>query len=312
VAVAWLVPNGEIQVARRPAGGGWTEPETVVEPWHGSGAPSIAMNAAGDLAVAWSQSSSGQYSGQEHAHVSVSKAGKPFGAPQAIEPPRPYGPGGIDVAVTPAGDAVAVWATSPDQGTSRVLAATRTADGVVTPVQTLADSATEKTCPQVVANALGQVAALWHEVDFNCFEWGGDVMALRPPGQVLFSAPAMLPGAQDNATRGTLGLADDGTITVAYSNHSGGQLISGSFGVRWPSSTSSSPGAIHPRSPAPPTARRCSPTRGTPPRRTGATHAPTRPPRPPCAPIAPPSTTCIWTPRATVTAQRRSARTATS
>jgi hypothetical protein len=119
---------------------------------------------------------------------------------------------------------------SKPTGPSQVKAATLFPDGRVSGVQVLRDSNSTKTCPQVEANALGQVAALWHEVETTqCGSWGGDVLALRPAGAAEFRAPQIVPGAQSEAARGVLGLADDGRLTVTYDGANGGQLVAGPF-----------------------------------------------------------------------------------
>jgi hypothetical protein len=163
--------------------------------------------------------------------VAVSRTPGTWSAPTTLASDPEFG--GHDVAITPDGSAVAVWVVEPtvEGGLSSVKAATLLPDGTATPVQTLRSTTSIKTCPEVQTNALGQVAALWHEIEESyCGVWGGDLLALRPAGSVLFDAPQVVPGARDAASRGTLGLTDDGRISVTYGGVDGGQLVAGPFG----------------------------------------------------------------------------------
>jgi hypothetical protein len=182
------------------------------------------MNPSGDAAVLIRDGSS--------TSAFVSRDGGAWSDPSPLAMGDEFG--GHDVAMTPAGDVVAVWISDGHErpgGISLVKATTLYADGTQGPIQVLRSSTSTKTCPQVEANALGQVAALWHEIEqTQCGEWGADVLALRPAGATSFQMPEIVPGAQSAAALGQLGLTDEGRITVSYDRGNGGQIVSGPFG----------------------------------------------------------------------------------
>lgn len=224
VIVALSHADGQIDVFRRAPGGSFGAPEIVRPAGSGSGAPKVAMNPSGDAAVLTREGSS--------TSVLVSRGGGPWSDERWVSGGEELG--GYDVAMTPAGDVVAVWISDgqerPDR-ISTVNATTLRVDGTQSAVQVLRSSTSTKTCPQVEANALGQVAALWHEIEHTqCGEWGADVLALRPAGATAFETPQIVPGAQSAAALGRLGLADDGRLTVTYDGANGGQIVSGPFG----------------------------------------------------------------------------------
>jgi hypothetical protein len=237
VIASWQLPDGAIKVARRPPDGKFGAPETV-NGWNdGGGSAELTMNARGDAALMWSEFRPHEYAGQWTHFAAVSRAGAPFSEPVLLEPWREVATGGYDVALTPSGDAVAVWTANPEQDPARptygdparVETATLTRDGAVTPVQKLAEFEGAATCPQVLSDAHGRVAALWHEIHRNyCALWGRDMLALRMAGS-RFDQPVEVPTSTGNVSRGSLAVSEDGQITVGFSDQDGGELLQGSF-----------------------------------------------------------------------------------
>jgi hypothetical protein len=246
VIVALAHSDGRAVAFRRPPGGSFGGPESVADSDSGSSIPALAMGTGGEAAILMRSFDPDTQSIRTVIHTSAGPEAWRAGPVISTDPEY----GGFDVAVTPDGAAVGVWIVDPPRdddnggggplpGTplepprerkpSAVKSATLFPDGRASAVQVLRESTSLKTCPEVEANALGQVAALWHEVDAYCGEWGGDVLALRPAGATQFKAPQVVPGAQSAAARGTLGLADDGRVTVTYDATNGGQLVSGPF-----------------------------------------------------------------------------------
>ncbi|MDQ3935010.1 MAG: hypothetical protein M3340_10335 [Actinomycetota bacterium] len=237
VIASWQLPDGTIKVARRAPGGVFGPPQIVAKPENGGSPPVIASNARGDIALMWAQFRPHETWGQWTHFVAVSRGGGSFGAPVQIEPWRPVATGGYDVALTPAGEVVGVWAANPEReperdtygDPARVETATLTAAGLVTPVQKLAEFDGAATCPELAADAQGRLAALWHEIHTDyCAVWGRDMIALRRSG-IQFEPPVEVPTSRGNVSRGELEVSDGGDITVAFSDQDGGEVVRGSF-----------------------------------------------------------------------------------
>jgi hypothetical protein len=238
VIASWQLPDGTIKVSRRPPGGSFGPPEVVARPTNGGSSPVLATNARGDAALMWAQFRPQARWGQWTHFVAVSRLGAPFGAPEQIEPWRPVATGGYNVALTPAGDVVGIWAANPEKweperdtygDPARVETATLTAAGLVTPVQKLSEFEGGATCPELLSDGQGRVAALWHEIHTDyCLVWGRDMLALRKAG-ILFEPPTEVPTSRGNVSRGELAVSDAGEITVAFADSDGGEVVRGSF-----------------------------------------------------------------------------------
>lgn len=238
VVASWQLPDSTIKAARRPPGGKFGPAEIVNDPpYSGGSSPVLAMNHGGDAAVMWAEFT--QDGGGQWTHsVAVSRGGAPFGEPVQLEPWRDIAFGGYDVALTPIGDVVGVWSINPERwdpedptygDPARVKTATLTPSGVVTSEQTLAEFSGAATCPQVLSDGRGRVAALWHEIHFDyCAVWGRDMLALRKAGP-QFDQPVEVPTSAGNVSYGSLAVSEDGDITVAFSDQDGGEVVQGSF-----------------------------------------------------------------------------------
>lgn len=100
-------PNSSIWSCRYTAGSGWGAAQRIYADSSGSAHfPSLAMNAAGDAAVAWARNANGR----NYIWASVRTAGKGWGAAQQIEPEGDSNYSQYPcTAVDPAGNALAVW-----------------------------------------------------------------------------------------------------------------------------------------------------------------------------------------------------------
>jgi hypothetical protein len=242
---SWMTPNGTIKIARRPPGGVFLPPEVVRGSNNTGGSNGkLAMNPRGDAALFWAL-----YDGDGHYvyQAAISRAGGSFGPVETLTPAMPIGTGGYDVALTPAGELVAVFATNeeteqpqppvevglptpPPERTSHatVHAVTRPVAGGATPIQKLSEFAGWATCPQVLSDGNGRVAAIWHEIDNSqCAAFGRDLVALRRVG-TSFEPAAEVPGSRGQASPGELAVSDGGQIAIGYSTGDG-QLVTGSF-----------------------------------------------------------------------------------
>jgi hypothetical protein len=236
VVVSWVLPDGTVQIARRPAGGTFGEPETA-SPGSNS-MPSLTMNARGDIGLVWRRWINGTATGTSYIQGRVRLNGKGWGPVTDLSSPEtpPYW-GGVSGALTPGGDLVAVWTDNPDQSWSwddrpaHVRAATLFEDGRVSRVQELSTFQGWATCPQVLSDLKGRVAAIWHEIyDDYCPMHGRTMLAKRTDGDE-FGPPEEVPGTRGNASPGELAVSEDGRIGVAFGGGygPGGNLAVGSF-----------------------------------------------------------------------------------
>ena len=236
VVVSWMRPDGSGQIARRPPGGKFGEPETISPGYESNGMPALTMNARGDIGLVWKTRDSDAPGAATHVQARVAPRGKPFGPIHDLsEPESPGYWGGVDGALTPDGDLVALWTDTPvderDERPTHVRATTLFEDGRVNPVQELSTFQGWALCPQVLSDLRGRVAALWTEIyDDYCPIRGRLMLALRKNGD-RFDPPQEVPGTRGAATPGDLAVSDGGQIGVAFSGGYGLQskLAVGSF-----------------------------------------------------------------------------------
>ncbi|HEX8744658.1 MAG TPA: hypothetical protein VF712_16155 [Thermoleophilaceae bacterium] len=231
VVASWTLPDGRAQIARRPPGGKFGPPETVSPAYEGNWTPSLAMNARGDVGLVWYR----WKDQRTNIQARVSHGGGPFGPIHDItEPEYPPYYGGVSGAMTPDGDLVAVWSKNPDGDgdprPARVEAATLFARGEVSRVRSLSVFDGWATCPQVLSDLRGRIAALWHEIyDDYCPVYGRTMVARRQAGHDEFDPPEEVPGTRGSVSPGTLAVSDEGRIAVSFSDWRGGHLAVGSF-----------------------------------------------------------------------------------
>jgi hypothetical protein len=123
VVVLWWRSNGThqvIQAASKPAGGAWLAPTTLSLPGQTAYAPHVAFDQAGNAIAVWQRENDGT-------NFTIQSASKPvggsWGAPVDLSLPG-QDASGAQLALSPRGDAVAVWdidggASSIAQGASK-------------------------------------------------------------------------------------------------------------------------------------------------------------------------------------------------
>ncbi len=127
MVVLWWRSNGThqvIQAASKPAGGAWLAPTTLSAAGQTAHAPDVAVDQAGNAIAVWQRENDGT-------NFTIQSASKPVGALSWGTPVdlsvAGQDAGGASVAVTPAGDAVAVW--SRVDGASEIVQGTSKATG---------------------------------------------------------------------------------------------------------------------------------------------------------------------------------------
>lgn len=123
VVVLWWRSNGShqvIQAASKPVGAAWLAPTTLSLPGQTAHAADVAFDQAGNAIAVWQRQNDGT-------NFTIQSAGQPvggsWGAPVDLSAPG-QDTSGASVAISPAGDAVAVWSRAAGaneivQGTSK-------------------------------------------------------------------------------------------------------------------------------------------------------------------------------------------------
>ena len=133
----------------------WSDPANVSPAGKNADSHQAAIDADGDAVIVWRRSDGSNYRVEAG---SRSAAGAP-GATRTLSGPG-YNAGQPRAAMDSAGNALAVW--SRFDGTNhRVEARSLAASGTLGPIQTLVDSETAASAPQVAMNATGDAVVVW-------------------------------------------------------------------------------------------------------------------------------------------------------
>jgi hypothetical protein len=147
------------QASTRPAGGDWLSVDDLSAAGQNADEPRVAVDSAGDAVAVWAR--------QGSPTTVIQSAGRPAGgdwdspallsvAGEASETPQ--------VAVDPAGDAIAVWSSS--NGSPKVVqSAIRDAGGAWLPAERLSELGENAIDPQVALDPAGDAVALWSRED---------------------------------------------------------------------------------------------------------------------------------------------------
>jgi PKD domain-containing protein len=210
VMAYWIDASGgngpnTFQSAVRPAGGAWEPPETlplpigVVRETISMALPQVALDRAGGAVATWTQFTIGSPA-QASVLASVRPAGGPWQGPQVLSDPAQLAQG-IDLALSPAGDAVAVWASGQSPNAVIEAAARQAGASAFGPVTVISAPGINADHSQVGMDSAGNALALWHTAD-------GAYEATRPAGG-QWTSPQLALGSHD-----TGGVAADGSFTV--------------------------------------------------------------------------------------------------
>lgn len=198
------VPPGIVQAATLPAGGIWSAPRNLSTGADDSSEPQVASDPSGNVTAVWSS-----YNGSTDL---IEAARRPLGGSWSA--PQQISAGGADadapqVAIDGQGMATAVWDSL--DGTNFVVQAAATAQGGgwSAPVG-LSVASVDAGEPQVAADALGDVVAVWYR-----FNGLGDVIeAATSPAGGRWSASEQLSGS--DAYQPQIALAPQGQATAVW------------------------------------------------------------------------------------------------
>jgi PKD domain len=166
VSVVWMyhdaaIPRNEVQVAVRPAGGSFSAPQTLSDTSQNADSPAVAMDSAGDAIAVWA----GSDGTNSIIRASVRPANGSFSMPadDLSEPGK--NADSPQIAMTPGGEATAVWSGS-DGVYSIIQAATSPSPGggfsTAVPLSTTGQNAFD---PEVAVNAAGAATVVWKRSD---------------------------------------------------------------------------------------------------------------------------------------------------
>lgn len=230
VALGWSDEDGDHTMVRAP-GGEFGSLQTLPDFQNNGGYIGFKMDIAdGNVGIAKAYYMGGGY----EYWVSRSRAGAPYTRPVTLGIENYGEVYGYDVDLAPDGTQTAVWVISNDGETHYwVRSRTLSALGDRGELQTLASSPEKQHCPELQGDAAGNLVVVWKEMsrDYQCYEYAVNV-AVRA-GTALFSEPQRFV-IDGGATHPAVGVGNDGTIAIAYSEWGGppqSTLITGRFGL---------------------------------------------------------------------------------
>jgi len=155
----WTEHGGSIEAAFRPAGGTWQAPVTLSTEGTSAQWPSVAFDAQGNAIALW------EFSGGGSSGVAAAVRSASDGAWESSVRLSPEGQlaSSPELAVNPAGDAMAVWTHPIGSGNSVIEAATRIGhQGAWQPAVDLAAEG-QAEAPQIALDSEGKAIAVWQD-----------------------------------------------------------------------------------------------------------------------------------------------------
>jgi PKD domain len=208
-----------VEASERPAGGDWSEPETLSLPGEEGEQSQVAIDAAGNAIAVWvtgdgiggfvvrsaARPPGGAWPEPEDVSDSISAAGWPMLAIDAV------------------GEAVAVW-TAFDSGDVLVQGSVRSADGEWSEPDDLSPAGQDVTpleAPSVAVDAAGNAIAVWK------LESSNDIVqaAVRAAGQENWAAPDDLSDAGQDAGEPDVAMDEAGEAVAAWTRLDGTNTI---------------------------------------------------------------------------------------
>lgn len=235
---AWARPTttgASVVVAERPAGAAaWLTPVTLSASGENAGAPSLAVNAAGDAVVAWVQSGTSLVRATDHP-VGASA----WSAPVSLTGPSDLPAQDVDVALDAQGNAQAVWVAVDAADSSEGIdgATLSSAEGKWSAPVSIGSGATVASAPRLTYDGTADAIV--------AYTLGGIVWtAERPAGTATWSMPDQLSNGEVDAPAVQLATDDDGDALVAWAGAVGVQSsFRAAGGDAWTLSTLASEGS---------------------------------------------------------------------
>jgi hypothetical protein len=222
--------NFVVRVSTMPAGGSFSEPQTISDPedQSGGGPPSMVVDATGEATVAWTDIRPVEGPEEVHGVVQVSSgAGASFSEPedlstvdQAVEPKLALGPAGEATVIWEGLELEVVMVEEEEELKEKAVALPSVIEGrsesggTFGPVFELSDEPSLNAfAPRLAIGAGGQAVAAWlaenNEEDFI-------VKASTRTGGGEFTSPVELSTAGDSATSPNVTVNPSGAATVVW------------------------------------------------------------------------------------------------
>ena len=186
----WTQSDGTHSIARaaeRPVGGSWSTPVDLSGSVGDAEIPTVAVDPAGDVIVAWKE----RTSGSEAIEVSYKPAGGSWEGPAAVE----FGSAVVEtpaVAIDDTGDAVVIW--RQEVGGNHMIFAVSLSGGAWEAPTAISISALDAEAPDLAMSPSGTAAAVWQSssgatsvVESSALPLGGSwsaAEAISPPATV--------------------------------------------------------------------------------------------------------------------------------
>jgi len=213
-------PNSAIEVVTRPPGGSFSAPTVLATSEPGSNPQDLqlAVNPAGEIAVAWIQKepNSGVDPAQFSVLASVGTTGGGFSAPAIISPTpltKKNEAENVRLAIDPAGDVTAVWDYYESATElSVVQGASRPFGGSFSAPSRLSETSQSAFEPAVAMDSAGDAIAVWTRKNGTNFI----IQASSEQAGGSFGAAVELSEAGSNASMPEIAMTPGGAATVVW------------------------------------------------------------------------------------------------
>lgn len=212
----WQRSNGTneiVQAAVRAAGGAWQPAQDLSAPGQDASSPRVSIDPAGNAVAVWERFNGSNFIVQ----ASVRPAGGAWQLPAQELSAVGQSASSPQVALDPAGNAVAVWDRS--NGTNRIVqAAVRPAGGSWLPPQDLSAAGANADDAHVAFDPAGNAVAVWSR-----FDAGIDIVqaAVRPAASGIWQAPENLSAVGQSASRPQVALDAAGNAVAVWHRSNG-------------------------------------------------------------------------------------------
>lgn len=216
IDIVWT-DGSTLAAVRHEAGtADWSEPEVIAQHirWNGIMDPDLGMDANGNTLLVWAQRAVNNYfiAASRHQH----EPGAKWAAPESIDftEPIPISSGSVQLAVNPAGYAVAVWQRQVDICANRY----EPSSGWKTPqrIETASGSAGS---PAAAVNATGTAVAVWTQSNGT----SSHVWASRCAPGTGWSRPELVETSSNSTQHPDVVIKDAGIAAAVWEEQDGGK-----------------------------------------------------------------------------------------
>jgi hypothetical protein len=201
------------------AASGWTPPVSLsvpIAPTYYATSPAVAVASTGAQAAAWINEDNYLL-----LQVAAQDAGGAWTPAQTLTPASGVNAADPTVAVSPKGNAVAMWDVYTSGGLLLVQASARAANGSWGAVKTLTSGGVSSTLPKVGMDANGNAVAIWLQTTST----GSAIEASYLPASGSWTTPAAISAAGSAAAQPVLAVNSAGDAIAGWQTSSNGQIV---------------------------------------------------------------------------------------